>query len=87
VGDLAEQSSPTPKLRGRAAVPLERRVLRILEKHMNTTVAVILPQWAVWVLILLCVLSIIEMGVRAVNSVLRGKLERRQMRQNTGVER
>jgi hypothetical protein len=49
---------------------------------MNTTVAVILPQWAVWVLVLLCVLSIFEMGVRAVNALLRGKLERRQMRQN-----
>ena len=54
---------------------------------MNTTVAVILPQWAVWVLVLLCVLSIVEMGVRAVNSVLRGMLERRRMRQNTEVVR
>jgi len=53
---------------------------------MNTTVAVILPQWAVWVLVLLCVLSIFEMGVRAVNALLRGKLERRQMRQNTTDE-
>jgi len=53
---------------------------------MNTTVAVILPQWAVWVLVLLCVLSIVEMGVRAVNALLRGKLERRQMRQNTKLK-
>jgi hypothetical protein len=54
---------------------------------MNTIVAVILPQWAFWLLILICVLSIIEMGVRAVNSVLRGKLERRRMRQNGKVQR
>lgn len=47
---------------------------------MNTTVAVILPKWAVWMLILLCVLSIVEMSVRAVNAVLRGKLERRALK-------
>jgi hypothetical protein len=51
---------------------------------MNTTVAVILPQWAVWMLILICVLSIIEMAVRSVNAVLRGKLERRAMKPEVG---
>jgi hypothetical protein len=53
---------------------------------MNTTVAVVLPQWAVWMILLLCVLSIIEMAVRAVNAVLKGMLERKAKHKIGGAE-
>jgi hypothetical protein len=54
---------------------------------MNTTMVVVLPAWAVWMVMVLCVVSIVEMTMRAINAVLRGMLERRQMRQNTTDDR
>ena len=47
---------------------------------MNTTVAVVLPTWAVVLIAILCVVSIVEMTVRACNAALSGRLERQIMK-------